>query len=115
MMGEALSEVDVGETGISGNRGWAAWDENRGDIRGKKKISQLMALAAQPGPATSLITAADGGSASASSEGINEWLSDKPGHPVTLWPLLPADRLDHYRRGAPDTKDFEQELRTVLG
>ena len=34
---------------------------------------------------------------------------------MTLWPLLPADQLDHYRRGAPDTEDFEQELRAVFG
>ncbi len=74
-----------------------------------------MALAAQSRPATPLIAAADGGSASASSKGINEWLSDQPDHPVTLWPLLPADQLDHHRRGAPDTEDFEQALRTVFG
>ena len=74
-----------------------------------------MALAAPSRPATPLITAADGGSASASSKGINEWLSDKPDHPVTLWPLLPADQLDHHRRGAPDTEDFEQALRAVFG
>ncbi len=34
---------------------------------------------------------------------------------MTLWPLLPAEQLDHYRRGAPDTEDFEQELRAVFG
>ena len=28
---------------------------------------------------------------------------------------MPADQLDHYRRGAPDTDDFEKELRTVFG
>ena len=33
---------------------------------------------------------------------------------MTLWPLLPAHQLDHYRRGAPDTGDFEQELRAVF-
>jgi uncharacterized protein YcbX len=32
-----------------------------------------------------------------------------------LWPLLPADQLDHYRRGAPDTEDLGQELRAVFG
>ena len=115
MMGETLSEADIGEAGIPGDRGWAVRDEKRGGIRGGKKIPQLMALAAQSGPTAPLITSPDGDSASASTEGINEWLSDKLNHPVTLWPLLPADQLDHYRRGAPDTEDFEQELRAVFG
>ena len=28
---------------------------------------------------------------------------------------MPADDLDHYRRGAPDSEDFEQELRELFG
>ena len=115
MMGETLSEADIGEAGIPSDRGWAVRDEKRGGIRGGKKIPQLMTLAAKSGTAAPLITAADGDSASASSERINDWLSGKLNHPVTLWPLLPADQLDHYRRGAPDTEDFEQELRAVFG
>ena len=115
MMGEALSEAAIGEAGIAGDRGWAVRDEKRGGIRGGKKIPQLMQLTAQSGAAAPLIIAPDGDSASASAEGINEWLSDKLNHPVTLWPLLPAEQLDHYRRGAPDTEDFEQELRAVFG
>ena len=115
MMGETLNEADIGEAGIPGDRGWAVRDEKRGGIRGGKKIPQLMTLTAQSGPTAPLITSPDGDSASASTEGINEWLSDKLNHPVTLWPLLPADQLDHYRRGAPDTEDFEKELRAVFG
>ena len=115
MMGETLSEAGIGEAGIPGDRGWAVWDEKRGGIRGGKKIPRLMTLAAKSGTAAPLITAADGDSASASSERINDWLSGKLNHPVTLWPLLPADQLDHYRRGAPDTEDFEQELKAVFG
>ena len=57
MMGEALSEADIGEVGIAGDRGWAVRDEKRGGIRGGKKIPQLMTLAAQSGPAAPLITA----------------------------------------------------------
>ncbi len=114
-MEETPSEADIGEAGISGDRGWAVRDEKLGGIRGGKKIPQLMTLAAQSGTAAALITAADGDSASASSERINGWLSGKLNHPITLWPLLPADQLDHYRRGAPDTEDFEQELRAVFG
>ena len=115
MMGESMSEVNIGETGIPGDRSWAVRDEKRGGIRGGKKIPHLMMLAAQSGPTAPLITAPDGDSASASSEHINEWLSGKLNHPVTLWPLLPADQLDHYRRGAPDTEDLGQELRAVFG
>lgn len=115
MMGETLSEADIGEAGIPGDRSWAVRDEKRGGIRGGKKIPQLMTLTAQSGATAPLITAPDGDSASVSCEGINAWLSDKLNHPVTLWPLLPADQLDHYRRGAPDTEDFEQELRAVFG
>ena len=41
-------------------------------------------------------------------------LSKAIDHEVTLWPLLPADALDHYRRGQPDKTDMEAELRTVF-
>ena len=115
MMGETLRETDIGEAGIPGDRGWAVRDEQRGGIRGGKKIPQLMTLVAQSGAAAPLIIAPCGDSALASAEGINDWLSGKLNHPVTLWPLLPAEQLEHYRRGAPDTEDFEQELRAVFG
>ena len=90
MMGETLSEADIAETGIPGDRGWAVRDEQRGGIRGGKKIPQLMTLAAQSGATAPLITAPDGDSALASAEGINEWLSDKLNHPVTLWATAPC-------------------------
>ena len=72
MMGEILSDADIGGVGIPGDRGWAVRDEKRGGIRGGKKIPQLITLAAQSGPAAQLITAPDGDSASASCQGINE-------------------------------------------
>ena len=37
MMGETLSEADIGEAGIPDDRGWAVRDEQRGGIRGEKK------------------------------------------------------------------------------
>ena len=115
MMGESLTATEVTETGIQGDRAWAVRDERRGGIRGGKKLPQLMTLGARTGPDVPTITAPDGESAAANSDYINEWLSDKLSHPVSLWPLLPAEQLDHYRRGAPDTEDFELELRTVFG
>lgn len=115
MLGEQLDQTEITEWGIPGDRGWAVRDEKRGGIRGGKKIPQLMTLAATSTEAGAMIAAPDGETMPASALEINEWLSIKLDHPVSLWPLLPADQLDHYRRGAPDTEDFEEELRTVFG
>jgi hypothetical protein len=46
---------------------------------------------------------------------IDDRLSQAVGQPVSLWPLLPADAVDHYRRGAPTHDDLEQELRAIFG
>jgi uncharacterized protein YcbX len=115
MMGETLSRTEIGENGLPGDRAWAVRDEKRGGIRGGKKIPQLMTMSAETGDGAPLITASDGESARANADDINEWLSAKLDHPVTLWPLLPADQLDHYRRGAPDDEDLEAELRAIFG
>lgn len=115
MLGEQLDQTEITESGIPGDRAWAVRDEKRGGIRGGKKIPQLMTLAATSTEAGAMIAAPDGETMPANALEIHEWLSVKLDHPVSLWPLLPADQLDHYRRGAPDTEDFEEELRTVFG
>ncbi len=121
LQGEAHSSLVFGERGARGDRVWAVRDEVRGGIRGGKKIPALMTLAARypgavaaEGSSPALITAADGSTRETGSTDINAWLSQQLDHPVTLWPLLPADALDHYRRGAPDSEDFEQEMRDMF-
>jgi uncharacterized protein YcbX len=116
MLGETPSEVIVSERGIQGDRAWATRDEVRGGIRGAKKLPQLMLFGARSIDGnTSEITAPDGSTCLTSSDEMNHWLSEKLDHSVTLWPLLPPDHLEHYRRGAPDSEDFEQELREIFG
>jgi len=115
LMGEGLTSTEIGENGIPGDRAWAVRDEQRGGIRGAKKIPQLMTLSATSGQGAPRITASDGDSALANADNINEWLSEKLNHPVTLWPLVPAEQLEHYRRGEPDDEDLESELRTIFG
>jgi len=115
MMGERLPETGLGENGIPGDRAWAVRDEKRGGIRGAKKIPQLMDMQATSQDDAPLITARDGQSARANETDIHSWLSEKLDHPVSLWPLAPAEQLEHYRRGAPDSDDPLEEFRNVMG
>lgn len=121
MAGEKLAATDVGTLGVPGDRGWAVRDEERGGIRGAKKIPELMRCAArylgEPDP--SRVTPAelrlpDGTTVRTDAEDVNARLSTALGKQVTLWPLQPADQLDHYRRGAPTFDDLEQELRATF-
>jgi uncharacterized protein YcbX len=122
MMGEQLTHADVDPGGIPGDRAWAVRDEVRGGIRGAKKIAGLMRCAARYLAAPKReqvgapeITLPDGSSVRADAPDAAARVSAAVETSVTLWPLLPADALDHYRRGAPDDPDFETELRAVFG
>ncbi|HZJ25808.1 MAG TPA: MOSC domain-containing protein [Acidimicrobiia bacterium] len=123
MMGSPQDFIDVFELGVLGDRAWAVRDEERGGIRGAKKINGLMGLAAEfvdgptldrPAPPIE-ITLPDGASVRSDDAAVNEVLSRALGRAVSLWPLRPADDLDHYRRGAPDSDDVVVELRAMFG
>ena len=123
MMGDEFPVLPVAEAGIVGDRGWAVRDETRGGIRGAKKIGGLMRLHARyvdepqiglPPPPIE-IRAPDGETIRSDDADASERLSKCLDHEVTLWPLQPATDLDHYRRGPPDTDDFDAELRQIFG
>ena len=123
MMGDSFGRLPVTERGVVGDRGWAVRDEARGGIRGAKKIGGLMRLharyvdepAAGRRPPEIDIRLPDGTRVRSDDPEVNERLSAALDHPVTLWPLQPTDDLAHYRRGAPDTDDFDAELRQIFG
>ncbi len=122
MGGESLAEVSLSAQGIVGDRAWAVRDEVRGGIRGAKKIPTLMQCAARyeseptSGAAPpARITLPTGETLWSNDEDAGTRVSAAVDHAVTLWPLLPADALDHYRRGAPDDEDLEAELRSIFG
>ena len=122
MKGETIDEAYVGKNGIPGDRAWAVRDEVRGGIRGAKKIPGLMEFSAHyesppgaEGSSIATITFSDGARMRTGDQSINARLSSELDHEVSLWPLMPEDQLDHYRRGAPDTEDFEKELREIFG
>jgi uncharacterized protein YcbX len=122
MMGEQLPAVDVDTGGIPGDRAWAVRDEVRGGIRGAKKIAALMRCSAtyREAPtrarvAPPQIVLPDGKTLMANQPDAAARVSAAIEHEVTLWPLLPPDALDHYRRGAPDHAEPIQELRAIFG
>ncbi|HTF32375.1 MAG TPA: MOSC N-terminal beta barrel domain-containing protein [Myxococcota bacterium] len=121
MGGERLEAVGVTTGGLPGDRAWAVRDEVRGGIRGAKKIPSLMRCKARyPLPPTqggdmAEITLPDGSRVTTHDPDAAKRLSDALGQEVTLWPLQPAHRLEHYRRGAPTHSDVLKELRSVFG
>jgi MOSC domain-containing protein len=123
MIGQQLPRVAITPDGVLGDRGWAVRDEVRGGIRGAKKISSLMRLSARylseptgalPPPHIE-IDLPDGSTVRSDAPDVNARLSTALDHEVTLWPLQPADNLEHYRRGAPDSDDALAELRNMFG
>ncbi len=122
MLGESLEVVTLGEKGIPGDRAWAIRDEVRGGIQGGKKIAGLMSCAARyvewPGsgaaPAPE-IELPNGDRFRASEPDAAKRIGEAVGRELTLWPILPAEALDHYRRGVPDNPDLMQELRAIFG
>jgi uncharacterized protein len=123
MGGERIPASAVEASGLPGDRAFAVRDEKRGGIRGAKKIPGLMRCAARyleepkagvPAPAPEIVLP-DGARIRAHAPDAAARLSEAGAHPVTLWPLRPADDLAHYRRGAPDHPDVGAELRAIFG
>ena len=118
MVGQTVAEVEVGPTGLVGDRTWAARDQVRGGIRGAKQLGGLMRLAAAPeeGPGGHVrITLPDGSTVSTADPTASAAVSAAIDHEVVLEPLAPAEDLDHYRRGEMYHDDLLEDLRATFG
>ena len=116
MIGQRVDEVEIDDLGIVGDRTWATRDLERGGIRGAKKIGGLMrCAAADRGDGHAVITLPDATTVATDDEDCDERVSAALGHRVSLQALRPADDLEHYRRGAPDSDDAMAEIRGLFG
>lgn len=122
MAGELLARAAIGARGIPGDRGWALRDEAAGELRGAKKLPALMQCAARYLGEPTVddvphveMTLPDHTRLRSDAPDVNARLSALVGRAVTLWSLQPADQLDHYRRGLPDSADMDTELRQIFG
>ena len=116
MVGGEVDSIELDELGIVGDRTWAVRDLERGGIRGAKKIGSLMRLAATDVDGGHVeITLPDGSTVRTTDADVDERVSAALDHRVRLERLRPADDLEHYRRGAPDSDDVVAELRGIFG
>ena len=116
MVGGTVDVVELDELGIVGDRTWAVRDLERGGIRGAKKIGGLMRLAARDIEDGHVeITLPDRSTVRTTDADVHDRVSAALDHRVRLERLAPADDLDHYRRGAPDSDDVMAELREIFG
>jgi MOSC domain-containing protein len=113
MAGERLESCTVESLGIPGDRGWALRDETTGEITNGKRFPLLMQCAAQyrnePTGADippADITLPDGSKTATDAADVNQRLTALLGKSVTLWPRLPADDLEHYRRKSKAARVF---------
>lgn len=123
MGGTSLPQSSLSKQGIPGDRCWALKDEERGGIKGGKRFAALMGmqaeLLAEPDSVNlspvAQISLPDGSTLRTDDANANSQLSDAVGSAVSLWPLLPADQLEHYLR-APAEEGIDQEaaLRAVF-
>jgi uncharacterized protein YcbX len=131
MGGQSLTNAALALKGIPGDRSWAVKDEAKRSIRNGKFAPELMNCttrllgepsAAEPSPPVE-ICCPDGSPSGttvearmrASNDLAGAALSKLLGSPVSLWPLMPEDQLEHYQRAPPDsTTDPEAALRAVF-
>ena len=115
MGGDNLDNTALTKNGIPGDRCWTVKDEERGGIKGGKRFPQLMDMHAvlehEPDALTLsppvAITLPDQSHTHSTDPNVNQALSAAIGSPVSLWPLLSADQLEHYRR-PPNPENFDQ-------
>ena len=108
MGGDDMQTTFLSENGIPGDRCWTLKDEVRGGIKGGKRFPQLMGMHArlETEPTRErlspdvVIKIKDGIEVKSNDPEVNSVLSAHIDSPVSLWPLLPKEMLDHYKRGA---------------
>ena len=122
MVGGTVESAALDDLGVVGDRIWAVRDLDSGGIRGAKKIGGLMRLAARRVDSTARrvddvveIEFPDGRRVTTDAPDVDAILTEELGRRVSLQHLRPADDLDHYRRGRPDSDDVMAELRSIFG
>lgn len=123
LLGERLMSTRIDQMGVIGDRAWALKDEQRGGLTGAKRFPALMDMSARfvrepTADARSpdvRIRDQHGNEFSSDQADANAHLSRALDNAVSLWPLLPANDTEHYRRQPePQGSDPRAALREVF-
>jgi len=117
MRGERLDQCMIGDKGLVGDRGWAVRDDTVREIRSGRTMPGLLDCSAtylteprdEPYPAA-MITLPDGTQLASDSGEINGRLSELVGKPVSVWPIVPPEDAEHYRRLPVDEESLRREF-----
>jgi uncharacterized protein YcbX len=118
MIGVVADSVSISSLGIVGDRHWAIRDNERGGIRGAKKIGELMQFSArstEDGSAHVVITLPNGDAVRSDDAQVDAVLSAALGRSISLEALPSDGELEHFRRGPSDSTDVMAELRGIFG
>jgi uncharacterized protein YcbX len=118
MIGITADSVSISPLGIVGDRHWAVRDNERGGIRGAKKIGELMQFSARPavdGSPSVIVTLPNGKEVHSDDAQVDAVLSAALGRSVSLESLPSDGNLEHFRRGPSDSTDVMAELRGIFG
>ncbi|HEY0727807.1 MAG TPA: MOSC N-terminal beta barrel domain-containing protein [Pyrinomonadaceae bacterium] len=121
MAGEKLDDCSVGALGVTGDRGWALRDETAGEMTQGTHFPQLILSSAhyREAPAPGFIPHVDmifpdGSSIGSDASDVNERLTELLGKRVSLWPIQPAENLEHYRRRSKTARVFGKLARVEV-
>lgn len=110
MAGESLSEVNIDEAGLAGDRRWALRDSARAEIQSCKQRPDLLRCTARGRDAASSgveVTFPDGAVLGDDHPALDARLSALLGRASTLEPLRPPSDVDFYRRYHGDGRWLE--------
>lgn len=102
MGGHSLDSAPLGRWGVPGDRAWSLKDEEKGNIKGGKRFSALMAMQAryinEPNENDRSpdieITLPDDKTVMSADPDVNAQISSALGSPMSLWPLVKKEQRE---------------------
>jgi len=115
--GEQLKACKVGAKGVAGDRGWAVRDDKAGEIQSGRQMPKLLQCTSryktepgsEPWP-VAWITTPTGVEFSTDDPRAGKLLSEWMETDVSVWPIVPPQNKEHYRRLPVDLPELRRQF-----